>query len=160
MDTTETATWPMPVDLATLRQHWLPPQPASTVTAALAGIRRIDELTRAAAARLDDYDRQARQRATALADGAIAGDDLDRLDVTLVEPGRDILAAAVEALRHARAVAANRHARAVQTDEVHLAWLAECKAITDEWEQARWADDKPAAMLAFMQRHQPERNPW
>jgi hypothetical protein len=44
-----------------LTRHYLPSEPESTVSAALACIARLDELVRTARARLDDYDRQVRE---------------------------------------------------------------------------------------------------
>jgi hypothetical protein len=153
--TDTTTARPIPTDMATLRSHYLPAQPASTVTEAAEGVRRIDELARASRARLAEYDRQAKQRAAALAAAAVAGDDLDAANLTLVEPGRDLLTAAIDQLRRARAIATHRLSAAERTDPVHLGWLADCRRIVDEWELTRWGEDTTAALLDFMQRHNP-----
>jgi hypothetical protein len=141
---------PIPENLATLRADYFPPEPTSSVTAALDGIARLDTLVTAAVARLADHDRQTRERATAMADAAIAGDDLDRLNVALVEGGRDIVATSVDALRTARAAAVRRHTQAQQIDPIYLGWVAECRRITDERERTKSADDSTVAMLDFV----------
>lgn len=150
-----TSTRPVPMTMALLREHWLPAEPDSSVTAARAGIARIDELSRTARDRLEEHDRRARQRASELADAAIAGDDLDRHQLTLVEGGRDVLAAAVEQLRHARAVATHRLAAAEQSDPIHAEWMRRCAEITDEWQRTQWGepDARAEALMAFMDTH-------
>ena len=75
---TETATRPLPTDLNLLREHWMPAEPESSVSAALAAIRRIDALIAANVAELGERDETDRTLVIQLVDAAIAGEELDQ----------------------------------------------------------------------------------
>lgn len=155
--TTDTVHRPMPTTMADVRQHFMPAEPESTVTAARRGLSRLDGLVAAAVNQLDDHDRQARQRAAELADAAIAGADLERHQLTLVDIERPTLVEALDQLRRSRAVVQHRLTAAQQSDPIHLSWVAECRRTVDEWQLIRSSDDPTAAMFEFVQRHpQPE----
>jgi hypothetical protein len=150
-----TTTRPVPTTMQVLREHWMPEEPESTVTACRAGVSRLDVLIRGAVTRLDEHDRQVRKRIMALAEAAIAGEDLDRHQLALVSGERPVLVEALDELRSARAVVVQRIVTAEQTDPIHVDWARRCRQIADEWDRARWGEDKTTAMLEFMQRHTP-----
>ena len=155
MTTTDIGSRPMPTTMAEVRQHYMPAEPQSAVTAARRGLGRLDELVAAAVSQLDDCDRRARERASELAGAAIDGLDLERHQLTLVDTERSTLVEVLELLRRARAIVQQRLTQATSTDPIHLSWVAECRRVTDEWERIKSSADPTAAMVMFMRSHTP-----
>ena len=153
-----TTTRPLPYDLPTLRQHWLPPEPTgTTVTANRNAQQAIWAAVTAATAELDRHVTDERTAVAALVEAAIDGADITK-------PASDLgRRSPVPSLRHhldllqqASTTIGNRLNAATLADPAYLAWQAECREIEDEWQRAiNESDDRTGALLAFAERHHP-----
>lgn len=147
---------PLPVDMETLRAHYFPAPPADTdVTRYQRAITRLDQLVAGVAAELDQAARREQDRTAALV--AQAADE-GPIDVTGLAPDDDRrhVEYRLALLRNARALALRRYNQAARHDERHLAWVAACQRIIDEWLVATMvepAEQRVHALAAFAERH-------
>ena len=158
--TDTTTTRPLPVDLDLLRQHWLPAEPESTVTAALAALRRIDALIVSTAAELDQRDQTDRALVGDLVDAAIAGDNLDQPAARVGQLGdRPALTFASSSYATPATSAPIATPRRSAPNPDYVAWQQECARITTEWQSVCQTAETPEArynaLIVFAQLHSP-----
>lgn len=154
---TDTATRPLPTTRALLNA-WLPAEPETGVSRARAGARRIDALVRDASAKLEQHDRDERNRIDVLADAAIDGTIIDTHDAVIAATERQVLEAALDRLRRARQLVSHRQAVAARSDPRFIDWQGRCRRLEEEWTIAMSAGtdvERFNALVAFTERHRP-----
>ena len=142
MSTTTEHHRPLPLDMGTLRRHYMPDPPTTgQVIDIQRGIERLDELRIAEQGRLDELDAEDRALAVELADSALAGQSLTGISGRAATNDRTTVERRLQLLEAARSRLAHQLAVAQRDDPTHAGWLADCQRIETEWRIAQTADD-------------------
>lgn len=145
---------PLPTDFASLKVY-LPSEPDGTeVVRYRRAVGRLDQAIAVVTSELERLDRQDRDLAAALVDLASAEGPMDCSGIGLGD--RPSIEHRLAVLRQARSTAYHQLTSAEHSDPPYLAWKAECKAITAEWQQTQAAESPEArfaAVVAFAERH-------
>lgn len=146
---------PLPTDIGVLRQHYLPDEPETSVSAWRATISRIDTATAAVRAEVDEADERQRAVVAELVDAAADGRDMTP---TLggYRSGRAHAELRLQLLGLARNLAFARLNSAENHDPDFLAWRAQCQTITTEWQltgSAETPEQRYSALLEFAANH-------
>ena len=98
--TTTSETRPLPLDLATLRQHYYPLEPETAVSRAATAIGRIDQVIAAVREEITRRDEHDHQLVSDLIAAAITGDKLEPIAARMVPGDRAAPRAPARAAAH------------------------------------------------------------
>lgn len=133
--TTTTSDRPLPLDLATLRAHYFPPEPTTEVSRTQGAIDRIDRVITAVREEITRRDEQDRRLVSDLISAALTADKLEPIAARMAPADRPTLEHRFQQLETARLAASHQMTRAQGADPVYLRWKRTCEHITEEWRQ-------------------------
>lgn len=150
---------PLPVDLASLRTHYFPPEPDSAVSRWRAALGRLDDLIATTVDDLAELDRRDRDQVADLAQAALDAAPLESIVERLAPGDRPIREWRLAQLRQARTLATYRQGEAERTDPDYTRWKVACAALVNEWQaiqQNETEEHRFSSLVEFAGRHTPE----